>query len=686
MLGRTQAKRLRLVGNQTPDVVLSMDLSPTKKALLALKQLQGKLDDLEQAKREPIAIVGLGCRLPGANNPEEFWQLLQQGQNAIAPITDDHWESAASANSLPSYLNYGGLVPNLKEFDASFFRIAPREAASLDPQQRLLLEVSWEALENAAIASEGIKGSQTGVFIGIAATDYWHQLLSRNSSEIDAYLTTGNTHSLAAGRIAHFFDFTGTNIALDTACSSSLVAVHLAIKSLRDRECNLALAGGVNRLISPKISLNFAQAKMLSVDGQCKTFDQTANGFVRGEGCGIVVLKRLSDAIASGDRIRGLLLGSATNQDGRTSSITTPNSLAQQAVIKQALANSQVNAEDISFIETHGTGTALGDAIEIEALSQVFADNETLTLGAVKTNIGHLESASGIASLIKTVLALEQELIPGNLNLNQPSTKVSWSQLPFKLPQTAIAWQRTTKPRRAGVSSLGFSGTNAHLIIQEAPPSITQQEINNIGENLEIDCYLFTLSARNHKALNQLAANYLDYLQSHNDLLIEDICHTVNLGRSHFSQRLAFQVTSITDLQGKLTQYLTQETAPELWQGKAKLNQEPTLGVTIEPQHEQLLNLIASLINTSNVSLSATIADIHWQIGSLLPQTSYKNQKLIHTPIKSELSSWSIIITGLAQLYILGISINWARLSQISGGKKITLPTYPFQRTVYWFK
>ena len=386
------------------------------------------------------------------------------------------------------------------------------------------------------------------MFIGVSAIDYWHQLLSEKT-EIDAYLTTGNTHSLASGRISHFFDFTGPSISLDTACSSSLVAVHLAIKSLRDRECNLALAGGVNRLISPKISLNFTKAKMLSPDGRCKTFDESANGFVRSEGCGMVVLKRLSDAIANRDNIRAVLLGSAVNQDGRTSSITTPNSLSQQAVIKQALDNSRVEASQVSYVETHGTGTSLGDLIEVEALGSVFGNNQQLILGAVKTNIGHTESASGIASLIKTVLALENEVIPANLHLKQLNTEINWQKLPFKLPQRAIAWQKTAQPRIAGVSGFGFSGTNAHIIVKEAevlPEKITPK--------IEKEQYLFTISARSKKALSQLANNYLEYL-SHRDLSLADICLTTSIGRSHFNYRLAMVVSSVAELQTKLTQF-----------------------------------------------------------------------------------------------------------------------------------
>ena len=655
-----------------------MELSPTKKALLALKQMQSKLEALEQAKHEPIAIVGIGCRFPGADNPEEFWQLLQNGKDAIVETPAERWDKsdyyAQPSTSAKICTTYGGFVPHLKEFDASFFRIAPREAASLDPQQRLLLEVSWEALENAAIPADKVRGSQTGVFIGVSAIDYWHQLLSRNKTEIDAYLTTGNTHSLASGRISHFFDFTGTSISLDTACSSSLVAVHLAIKSLRDRECNMALAGGVNRLISPKISINFSQAKMLSPDGRCKTFDASANGFVRSEGCGIVVLKRLSDAIADGDNIRAILLGSATNQDGRTSSITTPNSLSQQAVIKQALANSKVEPSQVSYLETHGTGTSLGDAIELEALSKVFQDNEQLILGALKTNIGHLESAAGIASLIKTVLALENQFIPPNLHLNRPNSNIEWQNLPFKLPEKSINWNKSTQPRIAGVSSFGFSGTNAHVVVKEADVLVRKDG--------EIDLHLFTLSARNQKALFQLAADYISYLELHPDVLIEDICYTVNVGRSHFNHRIALIVTSIAELQAELVQYTTQETSLKLWQSKANLNQEPKLALIVSAQvSSELKELAESSIENSFVS--SDTANIYWQIDNL--QTIPNNkQKTIVSQIKPDLNNWQIIISGLAQLYVLGVNINCKALYKNCSSKKISLPTYPFQRQSYW--
>ena len=654
-----------------------MELSPTKKALLALKKMQSKLEAFENAKYEPIAVVGMGCRFPGANNPEEFWQLLEYGKDAIIPTPIERWDEEL----LPSeHIGYGGFVPHLKEFDANFFRIAPREAASVDPQQRLLLEVSWEALENAAISVDDVRGSQTGVFVGVAAVDYWHQLLSRKVTEIDAYLTTGNTHSLASGRISHFFDFTGSSISLDTACSSSLVAVHLAIKSLRDRECNMALAGGVNRLISPQVSINFSRAKMLSADGRCQTFDDRANGFVRSEGCGIVVLKRLSDAIANRDNIRAVLLGSAINQDGRTSSITTPNSLSQQAVIKQALANSRVEAQQVSYIETHGTGTALGDAIELEALTQIFKDNQELVLGAVKTNIGHLESAAGIASLIKTVLALENNCIPGNLHLKEPNKKIEWQNLPFKLPQTKTSWQQ--QERIAGISSFGFSGTNAHLLVQEANRHLELQPELVERENEAKNCYLFTISARNKKALEQLITSYLDYLPTHNNLSIKDICFTTNVGRSHFNHRLALTVTSIGDLQHKLTQYLTKGEASGLYVGKTNRDRELKLALAVHTD-DRLVELIKPIVNNSLVSKE--LADVCWQIGTEEIKSD-RDIKTIYTPAISSPNNWQVINDGLAQLYILGVKINWQELHKGDCTKKIVLPTYPFQRSVYWLE
>ncbi|WP_144864093.1 type I polyketide synthase [Hyella patelloides] len=645
--------------------------------------MRDKIDTLEKAKHEPIAIIGIGCRFPGADNPEEFWQLLSQGGNAITKVPEVHWDLkqyCSDAVNTPGKIctAYGGFVPHLKEFDAAFFRIAPREAISLDPQQRLLLEVSWEALENAAIPAEELKGTATGVFIGICGTDYWHQLLNRNPNQIDAYLTTGNTHSLASGRLSHFYGLTAPSISLDTACSSSLVAVHLAIKSLRDRESNLAIVGGVNRLIAPQVSINFSQAKMLSPDGLCKTFDTSANGFVRSEGCGIVILKRLDDAIADRDNIQAVLLGSAVNQDGRTSSITTPNSLSQQAVIKQALKNSKIKPSQVSYVESHGTGTSLGDLIEIEALSSVFAYNEQLILGAVKTNIGHLESASGIASSIKTVLSLQKSTIPANLHLKQPHNQIDWQKSPFILPKNNLSWEKKEQPRIAGVSAFGLSGTNAHVIISEAP------DMEDSHTVIRPDSNLFSLSARNKPALQQLVTNYTEYLEKNPHLNLEDICLTVNIGRSHFNHRLALTASSTLELQSKLRQFINQKTPTEFWQGKVNLNSEPKVTVINSPEVQKpLLDLAASMLINPVADLD--VAKICWEINDQSSLQSNENQTVIFTKINHELDDWQLLTSGLAQLYILGVAINWQTVAKNFGGNRITLPTYPFQRQTYWW-
>ncbi|MEM7581236.1 MAG: polyketide synthase, partial [Cyanobacteria bacterium P01_A01_bin.80] len=445
-----------------------------QKALHELKEMRAKLQALETAKTEPIAIIGMGCRFPGADNPQAFWELLSNGIDAISEVPADRWDINAYFDNdaeTPGKINtrYGGFVKQLYEFDAAFFGISPREAVSLDPQQRLLMEVSWEALENAGIIPT-IQGSKTGVFVGISSNDYSQQLLTREVTEIDAYLATGNSHSTAAGRLSYTLGLTGPSIAVDTACSSSLVAVHLACQSLRNKECDTALVGGVNRLISPEFSINFSKAKMLAADGRCKTFDTAADGFVRGEGCGIIILKRLSDAIADGNPILALIRGSAVNQDGRSSGLTVPNGLSQQAVISQALQNSNIKPSQIDYIEAHGTGTSLGDPIEINALGSVFgkyysADNP-LKIGSVKTNIGHLEAAAGIAGIIKLVLSLQHEQIPPHLHFDKPNPYIPWSELPIEVTTETTPWLISDNSRFAGVSSFGFSGTNAHVIVE----------------------------------------------------------------------------------------------------------------------------------------------------------------------------------------------------------------------------
>jgi len=550
------------------------------RALQAIEKLQARVTELQQASTELIAIIGMGCRFPGgANSPDGFWQLLEQGVDAISLVPCDRWDADAYHDPNPEaagkiVTRYGGFVDHLQEFDAAFFGIAPKEAVSLDPQQRLLMEVSWEAMEHAGVVPEQWAGRPVGVFVGISSNDYSQHLLQRPETDIDAYLATGNSHSVAAGRLSYSLGLTGPSLAVDTACSSSLVAVHLACQSLRHRECDAALAGGVNRLITPEFSINFSKARMLAADGRCKTFDAAADGFARGEGCGVVVLKRLSDALTDEDTILALIRGSAINQDGRSGGLTVPNGPSQQAVIREALNRAGLKPDQISYIEAHGTGTALGDPIEVGALGAVFGNSHTpeqpLYIGSVKTDIGHLEAAAGIAGLIKVVLAMQHETLPPHLHFHRPSPYIPWPDLPIAVTQQPQPWPQGEQSRFAGVSSFGFSGTNAHVIleaeryeVQGTRCKVSEQEYPELctlypePNTQHPSTHLLTLAAKDSGALRELAQRYGDWLPEAKGALA-DICWSGHRLRSHFSHRLAIAANSIEDAQHQLREFATQ--------------------------------------------------------------------------------------------------------------------------------
>jgi len=566
----------------------SAELSPTKRALLALKQMQSKLEALESAKREPIAIIGLGCRFPGANSPEAFWQLLRHGRDVIREVPKDRWDIDAYYDPNPGtpgkmYTRCGGFVENIQEFDPQFFNISPREAKSLDPQQRLLLEVSWAALENAALAPEKLT-PRTGVFVGICGSDYLKILLSQGVDNIDSYLSTGNENSTASGRLSYFLGLTGPCLSVDTACSSSLVTVHLACQSLRRQECDLALVGGVNCILLPETSINFSKARMLSPDGRCKTFDASANGFVRAEGCGVIVLKRLKDAIADRDNIWAVIRGSAINQDGRSSGLTVPHGPSQQALIRQALADAGANPEQVSYVEAHGTGTSLGDPIEVGALGSVFNQRQhPLWLGSVKTNIGHLESAAGIAGLIKVVLSLHHEEIPPSLHFQKPNPHIDWDKLPVQVVTERLPW--SSGDRVAGVSSFGFSGTNAHVVLGEAPQTKRQKIA------VERPLHILTLSAQTPEALKQLAARYEQHLAARSNLELGDICFSANTGRSHFKHRLSVVAATLTETQEKLAAFSASESVTGVFEVQVKTNNRSTIAFLFTGQGSQYVNM-----------------------------------------------------------------------------------------------
>ncbi len=460
--------------------------SPDRRAIIA--EALRKIDDLtarlavaERGDTEPVAVVGMGCRLPGGvDTPGQYWQLLLDGGSGVVRVPAQRWDADAfysADHTVPGTIcsRDGGFLTSWQpdEFDAEFFGISPREAAGMDPQQRLLLEVAWEALENAGITAEAVRGTQTAVFVGSTTNDYSLTFAGRlRPEDIDPYIPFGNAPNFAAGRLSYFLGVHGPAVVVDTACSSSLVALHLACQSLRRRESDQALAAGVNLILSPENSIACSRWGMLAPDGRCKTFDAAADGYVRSEGAGVVVLKRLSDALRDGDSVWAVVRGSAVNQDGPSSGQTVPSGPAQQAVLRQALAASRLQPSDIDYVEAHGTGTALGDPIELDALSQVFGERDgsaPLVLGSVKTNLGHLESASGIAGFIKTVLSLHHGHIPEHLNFERLTPHAGAGASRFTIAAQAMQWPSVGRARRAGVSSFGVSGTNAHVVLEQAP-------------------------------------------------------------------------------------------------------------------------------------------------------------------------------------------------------------------------
>lgn len=517
-------------------------LDQLKKALTAIKELRARLDAVERARAEPIAIIGMGCRFPGADSPQQFWELLANGVDAISETPADRWKLDELYDPDPEApgkvaSRWGGYLRDVDRFDPFFFGISPKEAAWMDPQQRILLEVAWEALEDAGQTREQLAGSLTGVFIGIHShsTDYYLMQV-QDIEAIDTYTGTGTSHSVVGGRLSYLFDWQGPNVTLDTACSSSLVAVHLAVQSLRNRESNLALAGGVNLMLSPEFTITASRMHMLAPDGRCKTFDQRADGFVRGEGAGVVVLKRLSDALADGDRVLAVIRGSAVNQDGKSNGLTAPNSLSQMAVIRAALVNAGVAPEEISYIEAHGTGTALGDPIEVEALAGILGGapgDRVCYLGSAKSNIGHLEGAAGIAGLIKVVLSMQRQQLPPLLHFTGLNPHISFEGTPFAVTTELRPWDAGTGRRLAGVSSFGWSGTNAHVIVEEAP--VVEAAPITSGD----DAVLLPLSAHTPRALGALAAAYHDWLTAADAPPLAQIAASAALRRTHHEYRLA---------------------------------------------------------------------------------------------------------------------------------------------------
>jgi acyl transferase domain-containing protein/acyl-CoA synthetase (AMP-forming)/AMP-acid ligase II/acyl carrier protein len=538
---------------------------------------------------ESIAVIGIGCRFPGAAGPEAFWRLLRDGVDAITRVPSDRWDIDAfyseDANK-PGTMNtrFGGFLHDVGCFDRAFFGIAPREAERMDPQQRMLLEVTFEALEDAGQDVDRLAGRHVGVFVGISSNDYG-RLQGGDPCAIDAYVGTGNALSIAANRLNYVFDFRGPSLAIDTACSSSLVAIHLACQSLRRGESELAIAGGVNLVLTPELTVNFSRAGMMAPDGRCKAFDAAANGYVRSDGVGVVALKPLARALADGDPVYAVVRGSAVNQDGRSNGLTAPNRPSQEAVLRAAYADAGVAAADIDLVEAHGTGTALGDPIEALALGSVLADGRPADapawLGSVKSNIGHLESAAGVAGFIKAALALKHGVIPPTLHFRDPNPHIPFAQLPLRVVTALQPWSERNRPRLAGVSSFGFGGTNAHVVLEEsvAPPAAA-----TTGQH---SAHLVPISARSPEALREAARTWAGTLEDRPNGDLADVAYTAALRRTHHDHRLALTAHSSRELAEQLRAWLAGTPLAGTSSGRRSPNRRPRVVFVFAGQGSQ---------------------------------------------------------------------------------------------------
>lgn len=508
--------------------------------------------------REPIAIVGMAGRFPGAADPERFWDLLKNGRSGITEVPPERWNADAFYDADPAapgkmVTRWGGFLDHADRFDAGFFGISPREAEHMDPQQWLALEVAWEALEDAGQTLQGLSGTDTGVFMGVTHFDHAFQGFAA-PEDVGGYELTGNLLYSVAGRISYFLNLRGPSLALDAACASSLAAVHLACRSLRQGESRLALAGGVNLVLHPSFTIAFSKSGAMSPEGRCKTFDAGADGFVRGEGGGAVVLKRLADAVRDGDRIHALIRGSSVRHGGHAAGYTVPNAAAQEDLLRAALEDAGVAAAQVGCVEAHATGTAVGDPVEMEALAGVYgpreAHGEPCVIGSAKTNIGHMEAAAGVAGLIKAVLSLQHEAIPNLITFKKLNPKISLEDTRLVIPTKVLPWPKGLKKRFAAVSSFGISGTLAHAVIEEAP-----EPPSDGWEDKAENEFLLPLSARSPEALKALTESYSEFVKTAARTPLRDICYTAAVRRSHHQYRAAFAFRSREELLAQLGAY-----------------------------------------------------------------------------------------------------------------------------------